>query len=91
MSKQELENKVREIRELQQFIDEAAAEIEALKDAIKNEMTAQGKEEIQVDVFTVRWVPVNSSRLDTAALKKALPDVAKQFTKTATSRRFTIA
>ena len=32
-----------------------------------------------------------ADELDTAALKKALPDLARQFTKQTTSRRFCIA
>ena len=39
----------------------------------------------------VTWKPVTSSRLDAAALRKALPDVAERFTRTTTTRRFTVA
>ena len=43
-----------------------------------------------VDVFKVRWKKVTSSRIDTTALKKALPELAQQFTKKTESRRFSI-
>lgn len=36
-------------------------------------------------------MPVISRRLDTKALTAALPDVAERFTKTSTTRRFTVA
>ncbi|MEF2802413.1 MAG: hypothetical protein U0N22_11040 [Acutalibacter sp.] len=38
MSTQELEQKVRELREMQAIVEEAQAEVEALKDAIKAAM-----------------------------------------------------
>lgn len=91
MSINEMTAKVRELKELEALIAEAQEEAEAIKDEIKAQMTAQNTEELSVDVYKVRWTTVKSERLDTTALKKALPDLAKQFTKTSTTRRFSIA
>ena len=91
MSVNEMVAKIRELKELEAFIAQAESEAEAIKDAIKAQMTENNTEEMMVDVFTVRWTTVSSDRLDTTALKKALPDLAKQFTKTSTTRRFSIA
>ena len=55
MSTNEMSAKVRELKELQQLIEEATAEAEAIKDAIKAEMEARSVEEMTVDVFKVRW------------------------------------
>ena len=88
MSINELEAKARELRQLQALIDEAQAEAEALKDAIKAAMGPQ--EAIQAGEYKVTWKPVTSTRLDAAALRKALPDVAERFTRTTTTRRFTV-
>lgn len=85
MSINEMERKVREMRELQALIEEATAEVEALKDAIK---AAMGDSE-SVQAGEYRESP--TARIDTAALKKALPDLAQQFTKTTTARRFCVA
>ena len=41
--------------------------------------------------YKITWKAVESRRLDTAALSKALPELAAQFTKTTTVRRFCIA
>lgn len=41
MSTNEMESKIRELRELRRMADEIAAEIETLQDAIKSEMTAR--------------------------------------------------
>lgn len=89
MSAHELESKVRELRQLQSLIDEATAEAEAIKDAIKAAMG--DSEELRAGEYKVTWKAVKSSRLDAAALKKALPDVAERFTRTTTTRRFCVA
>ena len=89
MSINEMEAKARELRQLQALIDEAQAEAEALKDAIKAAMG--DSESIQAGEYKITWKPVKSSRIDTAALKKALPDVAERFTKETTVRRFVVA
>ena len=89
MSINEMEAKARELRQLQALIDEAQAEAEALKDAIK---AATGdSESIQAGEYKITWKAVTSSRIDTAALKKALPEVAERFTEETTSRRFCVA
>ena len=89
MSINEMETKARELRQLQSLIEEAQAEAEALKDAIKAAMG--DSESVQAGEYKITWKPVKSSRIDTAALKKALPDVAERFTKETTVRRFTVA
>ena len=91
MSTHEIESKIRKLRQLQALIDEAAAEAETIKDQIKASMDAQGTEELRAGEYKVTWKAATASRLDTAALKKALPDVVERFTKTTTSRRFCVA
>lgn len=89
MSINEMESKARELRQLQVLIEEAQAEAEALKDALKAAM--DDSESIQAGEYKITWKAVTSSRLDTAALKKCLPDVAERFTKQTTTRRFCVA
>lgn len=89
MSIKEMERKARELRQLQALIEEAQQEAEVLKDAIKAAMG--DAEEIRAGEYRIVWKPVTTSRIDTAALKKALPDLAQQFTKTSTVRRFSVA
>lgn len=91
MSINELDMKVKELRELKRMADELAGEIEALQDGIKAHMTEQNTDTLTGSDYKITWKAVTSSRLDTAALKKALPQVAEQFTKTSTSRRFVLA
>ena len=89
MSNHELESKIRELRQLQALIDEAEQETETIKDAIKAHMG--DSEELRAGEYKITWKPVTSSKLDTAALRKALPDVAERFTKAITVRRFCVA
>ena len=89
MSTHELETKCRELRQLQALIDEAQAEAETIKDAIKAAMGTQ--EAVQAGEYRITYKAIKTSRLDAAALKKALPDVAARFTKETTVRRFSVA
>lgn len=86
---QTIERKARLIRELQALIEEAQAEADALKDDIKAQMG--DREELRAGEYRITWKAVTSPRLDTAALKKALPDVAAAFTRSTTTRRFCVA
>lgn len=86
-----LDSQIHELRELRRMADELATAIDTIQDAIKAEMTAAGVDTLTGSDWKAVWKPVTSSRIDTAALKKALPDLAAQFTKTSTVRRFSVA
>ena len=89
MTTQEIVSKVKELRELQALIEETQAEAETIKEAIKAKMG--GSDVLLAGEYKITWKAVESRRLDTAALSKALPELAAQFTKTTTVRRFCIA
>ena len=89
MSINEMEVKARELRQLQALIEVAQAEAEAIKDAIKAAMG--DSESVQAGEYRITWKAVTSSRIDTSALRKALPDVAERFTKETVTRRFVIS
>lgn len=88
MSNNEVESKIRELRQLQSLIDEAQAEAEAIKDALKLHMGAQ--EELRAKEYKVTYKVVKSARIDVEALRRAMPDVAAAFTKETVSRRFCV-
>ena len=80
--------------DLAQYIrlqEEAAAMVESLKDQLKARMTAAGVESMAGSEHKATYKAVTSSRVDTAALKKELPEVAARYTKTTTTRRFIFA
>lgn len=86
-----LDSQIHELRELRRMADELAAAIDTIQDAIKAEMTAAGVDVLTGSDWKAVWKPITISRIDTTALKKALPDLAAQFTKTSTVRRFSVA
>ena len=89
MSINELEMKCQELRELQRLIEEAQAEAETIKDAIKAHMG--DSETAYAEEYKITWKPGTTVRIDTTALKKAMPEVAQAFTRQTTARRFTLA
>ena len=91
MSTNELATKIRTLKELQALIDEAEAEIEAIKDEVKAIMTSEGTEEMTVDVYKVRYTVVKSSRFDSSAFKKTHSDLYKQYSRETETRRFSVA
>lgn len=54
-------------------------------------MDSQGVDTLAGADWKVTWKPVTSNRMDTTALKKALPEIAERFMKSVTSRRFCVA
>lgn len=91
LSIKDIREKLKQYKELQALIEEAEAELEAIRDELKAEMTSRNTEELAVDVFKVRWTAVKSSRFDTCAFREAMPDLARKFTKETETRRFTVA
>ena len=89
MSTTELDMKIRELRQLQSLIEEAQAEAEGIRDAIKAHMG--DSEELRAGEYKITWKSVTSSRLDSKALKAAAPELVERFTKTTTTRRFCVA
>ena len=88
MSNPNLEATIYEILDLKRMREELDATIATLEDNIKAVM---GDEELlTAGAYKVSWKTFTSSRVDTTALKKALPDIAAQYTKTTTGRRFSI-
>lgn len=82
------------MKELAEYIriqEEAAAMVESLKDQLKERMTTAGVESLAGSEHKATYKAVTSSRVDTTALKKDLPEIAARYTKTTTARRFTFA
>lgn len=91
MGANELNAKVKELRELQQLIEEATAEAEAIKDELKAYMTAANVEEMSVGLFTLRYKTVMGSRFDKNAMIDRFGEACyKSFCKPTETRRFTI-
>ena len=88
MSIHELESTIRELQELRRMKEELENEISNLEDIIKSEMGE--REQMTAGAYRIDWKTVVTSRIDTAALKKSLPEIAERFMKQTTTRRFCV-
>ena len=82
------------MRNLAEYIrlqEELSSTIDALKDEIKAYMQEAGTDTITTTEHKATWKMVTSSRVDTTAMKKAMPDIVALYTKTSESKRFTFA
>jgi predicted phage-related endonuclease len=86
----ELTGKVTELKELKKLSEELAAEIAAIEDAIKAEMTTRDVERLDAGVYTITWIPVTSNRFDTKAFKATHGDMYAQYSRPVQSRRFSV-
>ena len=87
MSIKEMDSKVMTLRELQSEIERMTAEAEAIKDELKAQMIDQGTETLTGTGWKASWKVVESSRVDTKAMKAAMPEIVARFTiQTRTSR-----
>lgn len=88
MSNSELLATITNLQELRRMREELDAEIEAEQDKIKAHMG--DAETLLAGPYKITWKPVTTQRIDSAALKKAFPELAEQYTKTTTTRRFSV-
>ena len=91
MSINELDAKVNQIRSLKRLIEDAEAEIAGIEDEIKARMTELNTDELRGDNCKATWKQVSTTRIDSKALKKELPDIAAKYSSTSTYRRFLVA
>ena len=91
MSTHELTAQIESLRALEELIEEAKAEAETLRDTIKQELLNREGDTLEAGRYIVRYTAVLSQRLDTTALKRALPEIWKAYTKQVSSKRFTIS
>ena len=91
MSENTIITKIEALNEWEALMEEARAEADALRDAIKQEMLDRGTEELTAGQYIVRWTSVLTNRFDTTGFKKTYGDLYKAFTKQTASRRFTIS
>ncbi len=91
MSKNEMICKIESLKEWENLLDEAQAQVEALKDELKFELTDRGVEELEAGQYIIRYTNVLSNRFDSSSFKKVYGELYKAFTKQVASKRFSIA
>ena len=91
MTKKEIIAQIELMNEWERVIEEAKAEVEAIKDSIKAEMADRDLDELEAGSYIVRYKTIATSRFDSTAFKKTYEDLYKAFQKQTTSRRFSIS
>lgn len=90
MSNETIAAKAAELFDIRREIEELNAVKAALEDELKLAMAERGAEEMTAGAHRLSWKVVTSTRIDTAALKRTLPEIAARFTKESRACRFTI-
>ena len=86
-----MNEKVKELRDLRRMQEDLSAEIASIEEELKGHMSACGMDTLLGMDWRITWKAVTSKRLDTGALRKAMPDVAQAFTRETTTKRFMLA
>ena len=88
MSNPNMEIKVKELLELKRMKEELEAEITSMEDEIKSVM---GDDETLVaGAYKVTWTPYTTTRFDSTRFKHDHAELAAAYTKTTTTRRFSV-
>ena len=91
MGERALQNRIMKLKALEAQRDQIEREAEKIRQEIKADMEEKQVEELAAGAYIVRWKTVLSNRLDCKALKAALPEIYKQYSRTSESRRFTVS
>lgn len=79
---------MQELAQYTRMAEEIAATVDSLKDILKKHMEENGLDSIAGSEHKASYKAVTSSRIDTTALKRDLPEIAAKYTKTTETRRF---
>ena len=85
-----IENRINKIKYLEDEKKNIDAQIEALKNEIKTEMTNRGVDECRTANFVVRFKEIISNNFDSKRFKADMPDLYDTYTTVRKSMRFTI-
>lgn len=77
-----------ELAQYTRMAEEIAATVDSLKDSLKKYMDENGLDSIAGSEHKASYKAVTSSRIDTTALKRDMPEIVAKYTKTTNTRRF---
>lgn len=86
LSDRQIDNRIKKLADLECTIKDLKKEVEAIKAEIIDAMPAA---ELTTSHYKIHYTTYPQKRIDTAALKKAMPEVAEKFTKISQSHKFT--
>ena len=88
MTKPTMEPRIRELMELKRMKEELDLEIEQIENEIKNIMDSE--ETLIAGAYKVTWTAYTTTRFDSTRFKKEHADLASEYTKSTTTRRFCV-
>lgn len=91
MTNKQLDNRVKKLQGIESQMKELEEQAEAIRAEIKADLEEKGEDKHDTGSFIIRWKEIISRRLDSKALKAALPDVFAAYSKESSTRRFSIA
>ena len=90
MSSNEISKTLKDLYELRAMRSELDDEITALEDKVKAEMNQRGVDELEGAGHIAKYAEYTTMRFDASAFKRAQPELASEYTKATTARRFTL-
>lgn len=90
MTSKDMNKAIIELKELEAMAAELAAEIDGIKDELKQELTTRNTEEVNTGTFIIRYKEVTSNRFDSKSFKAHHPELFKEYQKSSTTKRFTV-
>lgn len=84
-----IDNIMRELAEYIRMGEQITATVDGLKDQLKQIMREQGTDTLTGTEHKATYKAVTSSRIDTTALKRELPEIAARYSKSSETKRFT--
>lgn len=91
MSTHEITSKVRTLKELRAEIEALETEARSIEDELKADMLTKNVDEINVDIFKIRYKTVKSIRFDSKAFKETHSELYSQYCKPTQYKKFTVA
>lgn len=88
IASQNLNEIMSELAQYTRMAEEIAATVDSLRDILKKHMEENGLEVLTGEEHKATYKAVTSSRIDTTALKRDMPEIAAKYTKTTETRRF---
>ena len=80
---------MKELAEYIRMSEQITATVDGLKDQLKQIMREQGTDTLTGTEHKATYKAVISSRIDTTALKRELPEIAARYSKSNETKRFT--
>ena len=91
MKQTEMIKKIEELNEWTEILEGAKAQVQAIKDTIKEEMENLDAEELECGQYIIRYTSVLTSKFNVKGFKESHEDMYLAYLKQVSSKRFSIS